>query len=338
MNKGLVMRQTKILSVCGGFSVLLILLFCAKTEAFFYEDKIAVSKGLAHYAIGQMHDLLGQSDLAVLEYEKAVQFDETSHLLHLRLGTDYARLNMLSEAEAELQLVNKYNPEDLQSHYLLALIYSTQKEYDKAAGEYEFILKSFAVAEPQNIEVYGYLGQLYYSQRKFDQAIEQFERILAIEPENADVMYLLSSLYLEVNKRDLAIKLLKKSIAIDPEHDGSLNTLGYLYTEDNHQLEEAEKLITRALKLSPDNGAYLDSLGWVYYKKEKYEEALEILKKADAVLKDSVIYDHMGDVYYKLNRFEDAVKHWELSLELLPEQQEVAKKINDVKNFQANLK
>jgi len=332
------MRQRTVLKIANCLLILTaLLLLCLPAQAFIFQERIATSKALAHYAMGHMYDLLGLTNRAVLEYEKALQFDEASYLTHLRLGADYARLNMLYDAEAELKSVKKYNPDDLQSHYLLALIYSTKKEYDKAANEYEYILKTFSEAEPQNIEIYGYLGQLYYSQKKYEKAILQFERILEIEQNNADVLYLVSSLYIEVNDRKRAIELLEKSIAIDPEHDGSLNSLGYLYAETGSQLDYAKELIDRALAINPNNGAYLDSLGWVFYNQGLYEKALDLFIQADALLKDPVVYEHIGDAYYKLNDMDNALKYWELSLDLLPGQDSIIEKINDLKSIRASM-
>lgn len=318
-------------------------LFCAfalcrasSGDAFVNQDKISTSRSLAHYTMGHMYDLLGEIKKAALEYEKAAQFDEAGYLIHLRLGADYARLDLLDDAVKELILAGKYNSEDLQSHYLLALIYSTQKKYNKAAEEYEVILKSFSEAEPQNIEIYGYLGQLYYSQKKFNQAIEQFEKILVLEPQNADIMYLLGSLYIEVNEKNKAVDVLKNSIRIDPSHDGSLNSLGYLYADMGQNFDEAEKLILKALEISPNNGAYLDSLGWVYYKKGKFKTALDYFIKADQELKDPVIYDHLGDAYFKLNDFDMALKNWELSLKLLSGQENIVSKIDKLKSTRAS--
>ncbi len=315
----------------------LLLLMCAPVrtaEAFVFQDRIATYKALAHYAMGQIFDLLGQTTKAVQEYEMAAQFDEASYLIHLRLGADYARLDMLNKAKDELRLVGKYNPDDLQSHYLLALIHSTEKDYDAAAKEYEYILKTFSEAEPGNIEIYGYLGQLYYSQKKYKNAIEQFEKILKLEPDNPDVLYLLGSLYLEIDDQRKAIEMLKESIRIKPNHDGSLNTLGYIYAENNQNLEEAESLVLLALKENPNNGAYLDSLGWVYFKRGKYNEALDAFEQANKVMKDPVIYEHMGDVYYQLNQFEKAIEHWQMSLDLLPDQKSVIQKIDAAKSIQ----
>ena len=314
----------------------LVLFLANQSEAFVFQEKVSTAKSLSHYVMGQMYDLLGLTERAILEYEKAVQFDETSYLIRLRLGTNYARLGMLIEATDELRLVSQLNPGEMQSHYLLALIYSNQKEYEKAAGEYEIILKTFSIAEPQNIEIYSYLGQLYYSQRKYDQAIKQFENILELEPANADVMYLLGSLYLEAKYEQKAIDILKKSIQIDPQHEGCLNSLAYVYAEMGKSLDEAHDLIYRALKISPNNGAYLDTLGWIFYKEGKHQKALEVLMQADEVMKDLVIYEHLGDVNYALNRIDDALKYWELSLEILPDQEKILQKINKIKNAQVS--
>ncbi|MBU0467852.1 MAG: tetratricopeptide repeat protein [Candidatus Omnitrophica bacterium] len=306
------------------------------TDAFAFQEKVSISRGLSHYAVGQMYDLLGLTERAILEYEKASQFDDASYLIHLRLGTDYARLGMLEEATRELLLVNQLNESELQSHYLLALIYSNTKEYDKAAVEYEYILKTFSSAEPQNIEIYGYLGQLYYSQRKFDRAIEQFENILEVEPSNPDIMYLLGSLYLEAGYDQKGIDIFKIAVEIDPQHDGCLNSLAYVYAEKEENLSEALDLINRALVISPNNGAYFDTLGWIYFKKGDYQKSLESLIKADSAMEDPVIYDHIGDVYFVMNNADEALKYWKLSLELLPDQDKVSQKIDNVNNEQAS--
>ncbi len=321
------MRPAQILRqiFCLGLTLVFLCRFPASIQAFQETDVSAV--GLTHYTMGLIYDLNGLTEEAIAEYKKAAERDDDSYLIHLKLGASYARLGMMPEAIRELKLVSKYNVDDLQAHYLLALIYSTKKDYDLAADEYEFILKSFVKSEPQNIEVYGYLGQLYYSQKKFDKAIEQFERILTIEPKNAEVMYLLGSLYLDKNERQKAVDLFAKSIEIDPDHDGSLNSLGYIYAEDNVKLDEALEFVQRAVKIAPDNGAYLDSLGWIYYKKGMYDEALSHLEKADSYLKDPTIYDHLGDVYYEMNQPEKAKKYWRMSLDLLPLQEKVSEKL-----------
>ena len=319
----LVLCAGLVLSALGGRSLSL---------ALASEDQEFLAKSLSHYTKGMMHDFLEKNEAAIEEYKQAIHFDPESYAPHLHLGIDYARLGNLAPSIDELTLAAKLNPEDLKAHYFLALVYSTQNEFDKAAGEYELILKHFSQTDPDNIEIYNYLGQLYYSQRKYQKAVDQFEKILSLDPQNSEVMYLLGSLYLELGKRPKAMELFKQSIAADSMNDGSLNSLGYIYAEEGIHLEEALDLVKRALEIKPDSGAYLDSLGWVYYKKEMYPQALESLQKADALMKDPVIYDHLGDVYLKLNEIENAKKYWKLSLKLLPAQTNVTKKLDALGN------
>lgn len=293
------------------------------------QDPEKKAKALTSYTMGVVYDFQGLTQKAISEYEKAAEYED-NYAVHLRLGADYARLGKMSAAETELHNALKYDPANVQARYLLALIYSSQKDYDKASQEYESILKSFSKAEPENIEIYGYLGQLYYSRKDYKRAIEQFETVLSLAPDNTDMMFLLGTLYLETEQRPRAIELFSRCIKQDPENDSCLNSLGYMYAEDGIKLDEAQKLVEQALKVDPSNGAYLDSLGWVYYRKGEYQKSLDTLKQADALLKDPVIYDHMGDVYSKLQQIQDAKKYWSLSLELLPGQESVQKKLKSV--------
>jgi len=298
------------------------------------EDQERLAKSLSHYTLGLIHDFLGSTDEAAGEYEQAAAFDKENFAIRLRLGIAYARLGRLSAAIEELQGAIRLKPDDLQPHYVLALIYSTQKDFNQAVSEYELILKHFSKVDPQNAEIYGYLGQLYYSQGNFDKAIEQFKMILSLDPQNAEVMYLLGSLYSEIGDPKLAIEFFQKSIQVDPEHENSLNSLGYVYAEEGTHLDEAVELIKRALEISPNNGAYLDSLGWAYFKKGMYAEALELLKRAGNLIEDPVIYDHLGDVYLKINEIELAQKYWELSLKLSPNQKQILTKLDNLKSQQ----
>ncbi len=130
-------------------------------------------KGLAHYIMAVVDDLNGDSQQAIGEYEKSAKLDSKQPLPHLRLGAYYARLGRLDEAQRQLKVVVQLQPETVQAHYLLALIYSSQKKYDLASIEYEAVLKTASQNNPDNIEIHAYLAQLYYALHKYPQALEQ---------------------------------------------------------------------------------------------------------------------------------------------------------------------
>ena len=129
-------------------------------------ERAASAKSTFHYLMGLIHEWDGEAEEALDEYKKAEKVDGESYLIYLKLGSNYARLGKFPEAIKELNKAAELNSEDLQSHYILAIVYSSQQDFDKAAQEYEIILKSYSKTDPKNTEVHNYLGQLYYSQKK----------------------------------------------------------------------------------------------------------------------------------------------------------------------------
>lgn len=324
------MHRTKFFKFCllGVFAGVFI--FTGVVPATALDPDEGQVKSLSAYTMGVIHDLNGDTEEALKAYERSARY-RPSNAVRLRLAADYARLGKLDDARKELEALLKEDPQNVQGRYLLALIYTTKKDYQQASREYETILTSLSKADPQNIEVYGYLAQLYYSQKQYDKAIKQFETIVSLNPtENADLVYLLGSLYIEVKNKEKALEYLNRALKIEPDHDEALNSLAYLYAEDGVRLEEALNMIQRALKADPANGAYLDTLGWVHFKMGENQKAIEALKKADSYLKDPIIYEHLGDVYFKLGDKVNARRYWDLSIQLQPDQQHVSQKLESL--------
>jgi len=96
------------------------------------------------------------------------------------------------------------------------------------------------------------------------------------------------------------------------------NDLGYLYADQSKNLEQAEKMIRLAVQSQPENPAYLDSLGWVLFRLGRHAEALEALKKANAIpdYEDSTLLEHQGDVHQALQQADDAKQLWQKAIEV----------------------
>jgi len=296
----------------------------------------ARSQGLAHYIMGVCHDLDGESAQAISEYQKSVKYDGQESAPRIKLGAYFLRLDEIDQATNQLKEAARISPKDSQAHYLLALIYSSEHQYDKAAGEYETILKNAAQGDPTNTDAYLYLGQLYYSQNKYTQAIDQFLKIIQLDPHNISALYLLGSVDADINENSKAIDLFRQVLQLDPENSEALNSLGYMYAEGNVHLDEAIRMIRHAIVIDPTNGAFYDSLGWALYKKGNYAESLMALQKAQTFIEDEILYDHIGDVYKALKQFAQARQNWQKSLELDPHQVTVQQKIKGLEKWIAS--
>jgi tetratricopeptide (TPR) repeat protein len=93
---------------------------------------------------------------------------------------------------------------------------------------------------------------------------------------------------------------------MSPDDPAPRNNLAMALYRTN-QLEEAEKELGYILKRDPLNFDALDGLGVVLIRVERYEEALEYLKKALKINeKDVMVHVHLSVVYKKMNLAEKA--------------------------------
>jgi len=279
--------------------------------------------GLAHYIMAVCHDLNGEAPQAIDEYQKSVRLNGSEIAPRLKLGAYYLRLNDLSKATVQLKEVTRLAPQEPQAHYLLALIYSSEKKFGQAAREYEIILKTASRNDPVSKDAYMYLGQLYYAQQKYPQALEQFSKVLQLEPANTSALFLIGSVWADSHEPSKAVEAFRKVLQIEPDNSEALNSLGYTYALLGVHLDEAVRMLRAAIEIDPANGAYYDSLGWALYKKGRYAEGLAALQKAGTYLEDELLYEHIGDVYKALREYTLACKYWRKSLDLDPRQSAV---------------
>lgn len=255
--------------------------------------------------------------------------------MHVGLAAGYVKKNDLSGAVKELNLAIKFDPQAVEPHALLALIYSLQNKLELATKEYEVALENASIAQPKNIDIYKSLGALYLQQNKLKEARKAYQLVLSVAPRDAEAHFYLGNIYDSLSQRDKAVGELKKALEARPDYAEALNYLGYLYVEENKNLRQAEGMIKKALEIEPDNGAYLDSLGWLYYKQDKSRPAIKTLEKASFLMADPVIYEHLGDVYLKVGDLESAKLNWRKSLELNPQQDNISRKLEGLQKQNA---
>lgn len=282
---------------------------------------------LSHYIMGAMYDSQGDSEAAIKEYKHALRADYKNTAIHLNLALSYIKSSQIQKAIDQLDIASKLDPEAVEPHAILALLYSWQEKPKEANYEYEIALKNASKLQPANIDIYKNLGILYLHQKKLDAAKDTFRLIIEFSPQDAEAHFYLGNVYDGLKDRKQAEREFKKAIELKPDYHEALNYLGYMYVEDGRNLDEAGELIIRALEIEPENGAYIDSLGWFYFKQGKYGQALKELERASQLLEDPVIFDHLGDAYYKIGDAEKAKINWENSLRLDPGQDKVKEKL-----------
>jgi tetratricopeptide (TPR) repeat protein len=157
----------------------------------------------------------------------------------------------------------------------------------------------------------AFMGALYSENGNYDSAIVFFDKVLSMGIQTEEILFGMGMASERTGNTIAAEIYFKEILKINPRNALAANYLGYMWAERGINLEQAEILILIALEEDPDNGAFLDSYGWVLFQKELYEEALPpLLRSAELITDDYVVYYHLGEVYLKLGDKQNALKYY----------------------------
>jgi tetratricopeptide (TPR) repeat protein len=192
--------------------------------------------------------------LAIEQYQALARIDAKDPDNHLVLGRLYALDAQakggkdLSKAESELKTAIQLDPNSEEAITYLAFIYNDTGETQKAAE----LLASIPESQ-RTSKIYTALGGTYEQQKDYKKAIEAFRQALTIDKENLDAMRGLAQNLANDNQVDAALVEYKTIQEADPQD------------------------ATAALRVSE-----------IYRRMGKFDLAMENLKKAGALVQDSL--------------------------------------------------
>ena len=150
------------------------------------------------------------------------------------------------------------------------------------------------------------------------ESLSVFSRGIALYPNSFNLRYNRSIVAESINDLKLAEQDLRLIITSHPNNAAALNALGYTLANKTDRFTEAYELISKALELKPNEPAILDSMGWILYKQQRYEKALEFLRKAYDLLPDPEVAAHIGEVLWITGKTQAAKKIWDEAKKLSP--------------------
>ncbi len=108
-----------------------------------------------------------------------------------------------------------------------ALNYYNSKNYEKAAAEFEQVVKTDA----KNPQAYFYLGKSHQALNKTDEAIGAYKKAIEIKPDFAEANYELGSIYLNKKDYETSLPFIEKAAKIKYTSTDYLIALGDNYRE-----------------------------------------------------------------------------------------------------------
>lgn len=174
-----------------------------------------------YYQLAQVEFLQSQWDLAVQNYQRSIELDDSFILAHIQLAVTEYRMNKVQESKDRFQSLLKKHPEEAQ--------------------------------------VFNYYGEILLDLKEVEPALEMFDKAIALERSKSvaaiNVLPLVNKALALIQSaqgaQDIenAIEICKQAEAIDPLSDVAIGTLAQFYLQQG-RTNEAIELFERNARLA----------------------------------------------------------------------------------------
>lgn len=255
--------------------------------------------------------LLARVYIALNQYQEAAR---QYRIIHRQDSEETAALMLLSElhlnqgnlpeAEKALQEVLTVDPDSYPAHVMLARIYLSTKQYDRALEKYDQ-----ALAISWSTDLLLEKSDVYRLQQRYDELIEIYREILEVDPGNERVVFGLVNILLLRDREDDAVEELNRFKKRSPDPDSVDISLARLYAR-LEKFDKAVEILRGSLqKSSSPDARYL--LAVILTQQEQYEQALTELRM---IPKDAEEYENAVILQVRILRF---MERLEQAVELL---------------------
>jgi tetratricopeptide (TPR) repeat protein len=285
--------------------------------AHIYEEMVSMY-GRADYA-----------NKAIDEYRLAIENDPTSDYLNAGLAELYARTGRIKDAVLEAQDILKRDGNNLDAHRLLGRIYlrslgdmqsgtQSQEILKLAIEQYEEIIR----LDPKSVEDHLLLGRLYRLNNDLVKAENEFKTAVKIQPDSEEAVTALAILYNEEGDTSRALEVLNAY----PEGARSAklySALGYTY-EQNKAYKKAVEAYQKAVDLDHDNLDSVRGLAQNLLNDNQPDAALVQYKViAEADPSDAQTYMRMAEIYRRNGKLDEAQECLKKASAVVPESLEL---------------
>jgi protein O-GlcNAc transferase len=222
------------------------------------------------------------------------------------------------EAERLCAVQLATSTEQLDARGLLAEIYSSQREFARAAEQ----LRCITTLQPGDAAWHRRLGDALFASGELAGAAEAFRTAIALDPRNPRAHNNLGRALAALGEHSAAIDSYRRAIARDARYAIANNNLGIELAEER-RFDEALAAYQRAAELNPAFAEAHSNRGNVLLELARAEDALGSQDRAlELEPLNATFHCNRGNTLLKLRRFEDALSSFDCALRLRPESPE----------------
>jgi eukaryotic-like serine/threonine-protein kinase len=274
----------------------------------------------AWVTLGRIHDALGNNDLALSEFERALRLDSRNADALTGEAHSFEHAGRLADAEAAYKKAIALRPDYWDGYNSLGLFYDDQRRYDDAFRELQHAIE----LTPDNATAYSNLGAAYVDSadpKYYPQAEAALRKSIELGP-SYPAYANLGWLSLSQNRFAEAASATEKALQLN-DNDFIVWTnleLAYEGLKDEAKakvaLDKEQVLLEQAARSGPRDAALQYRLGVVYAKKGLSERAIARTQSALALAPDDpFVLEAVGEIYERLKDRPKALQYIEKALQ-----------------------
>ncbi|MDE0318012.1 MAG: tetratricopeptide repeat protein [Candidatus Poribacteria bacterium] len=239
------------------------------------------------FQYGNVQTLLGQKNMAIKAYSKAIYFNPNDAKIYNNRGVDYGE-----KGEHDLAIKDFTKAIELEPDYELAYnnrgaVYRSKGKYDKAIEDCNKAIE----LKSDYAEPYCNRGAVYRNKGEIERAIEDYDIAIKLNPNFVEAYYNRGLAYHEKSELDLAIKDYSKAVDLNPKLFHPYYNRGNVYLRKGN-FDKAIKDYSKTIELNSELGEAYNNRGEAWLHLKEWDEARSDLKVAKDMGVDIVTSFH----------------------------------------------
>ena len=247
--------------------------------------------------------------------KKASRFKQDSAEMHNAQGVTHAKSGQYDLAIVDFNKALELDPAYAEAYSNRGLTYDSKGEYERAIKDYNIAIE----INPDFAEAYNNRGLAYGENGKHDQALQDFSKAIELK-QNYTIAYSnRGAVYSAKGEHDQAIKNCNIAIQIDPNYAEPYNNRGNAY-RNKGEVNLAIRDYTKAIELKQDFAKAHYNRGIAYYEKREFDLAIKDYTTAIELNPQLAHpYNNRGNIHSQKGDFDRAIKDYTTAIELSPQ-------------------
>ncbi|MCB0351393.1 MAG: tetratricopeptide repeat protein [Bdellovibrionales bacterium] len=260
---------------------------------------------LAHYYIGKMRASQGEANLQRAEkaFVKSLQLKPDFDEGVLALSDLYTSKGLKAKSIKLLESYQEQFGPQKSIAFQLSQMYLDAENYTKAYKHLQ-VLESF---EPKNLNVKVKMALILIEQKTYDSAIEKLEEIIVMSPGSDKIRFYLAAVYEETGRADLAIENFKKIESSSTYFADAVVHASYLYRKKT-DLKSAAELLKVSIAARDDIPQFYAFYASILDEQKEYKRGVGMLEAALQKFPDNTqLRFYLGSMYDRLGKTEETI-------------------------------